>query len=230
MNSVNPYATPNAELTSKSNKLHKDINTSENLNPWFSIWTKPRATIQQITATDPTYLVLTLAAISGFGEALNQASMSAIGDQLAWPLIIGIVAILGPISGIVSLYFVGLLVHWTGRWIGGQASTQHIRAAIAWSSVPMIWALLIWIPKLMVFGRELFTSSGSNIESDPFLLSAGVGFAILDTVIAVWSFVVCLHCLGQVQRFSAWKALANATLAGLVVMGPILILSVAITL
>lgn len=229
MNSVNPYATPHAELNTLLEKPQQIITPLEKLNPWFSIWTKPRATMQQIIETNPTRFVLLLAAVSGFGEALNQASMSAIGDHLAWPLIVAIAAVLGPIGGVVGLYLIGLLMAWTGGWIGGQASTQQIRAALAWSSVPMIWSLLIWIPELMVFGQELFTSNRSSLESDPFLLSTAVGFGILEMTIAIWAFVVCLHCLGQVQGFSAWRALANAVLAGLVVVGPILILAITIT-
>lgn len=229
MNSVNPYATPNADLNPLSTP-QKDITTSEKLNPWFSIWTKPRATMQQIIETDSTRFVLLIAAFLGFGEVLSQINIRNIGDQLSLPLIIAMAVILGPIGGIIRLYFIGLIIHWTGRWIGGQASIHHIRAAIAWSSVPMIWALLIWIPKLMLFGQELFTSSGSNIESHPFLLYAAMGFGMVETIIFVWAFVVCLHCLGQAQRFSAWRALANVVLAGLVVMGPILILAIAITI
>jgi hypothetical protein len=229
MNSVNPYASPTAQLNPTLDKPQQDITTSEKLNPWFSIWTKPRATMQHIISTNPTRFVLLLAAVSGFGEALSQASMNATGDQFAWPTIVAMAAILGPIGGLIGLYVIGFLMHWTGRWIGGQASTQHIRSAVAWSSVPMIWALLIWIPKLMLFGQELFTSSGANIESNPFILSTVVGFGILETVISVWAFVVCLHCLGQVQGFSAWRALVNSILAGLIVVGPILMLAIAIT-
>jgi hypothetical protein len=227
MNSVNPYATPNADLHPTLDK--PNITTPEKLNPWLSIWIKPRATMQQIINTDPTRFVLLLAAVSGFGEALDQASMNATGDQFAWPMIVAMAAILGPIGGLMGLYLIGLLIYWTGHWIGGKASTPHIRAALAWSSVPVIWSLLIWIPELMLFGQELFTGTQPTIESDPFLLSAAVGFGILEMIIALWAFVVCLHCLGQVQGFSAWRALANAILAGLVVIGPILILAIAVT-
>jgi hypothetical protein len=229
MNSVNPYATPHAELNNLLEKPQKIITPIEKLNPWFSIWTKPRATMQQIIETNPTGFVLLLAAVSGYGEALNQASINGAGDQLAWPLILVLAGIFGPIGGVIGLYLMGFIMHWTGRWIGGQASPQQLRAALAWASVPMIWCLLIWIPELMLFGQELFTSTEPNIESDPFLLSAAVGFGILETIIAVWAFIVCLHCLGQVQGFSAWRALANTVLAGLVVLGPILILAMAVT-
>ena len=200
------------------------------LNPWFSIWTKPRATIQQIVETDPQRLVLLLAALGGFSTVLDRASMRNMGDRLEWPMLFLVAAIVGPLAGIVTLYLGGVLLRWTGRWIGGQASSQHIRAAMAWSSVPEIWALLLWIPELALFGQELFTSTTPLLDANPSLNIAMLGFAALGILMAVWQFVIFLKCLGQVQGFSAWKALGNSIMASMVVLLPIIIIVAVMTL
>ena len=101
------------------------------MNPWVSIWTKPRATIQQIVDTNPEHLVLLLAAIGGFSSVLDRASTRSLGDKLDWPVIFLIAAIVGPIAGIIALYIGSALIRWTGSWIGGKASSQTIRAAMA---------------------------------------------------------------------------------------------------
>ena len=41
------------------------------LNPWFSIWTKPRATIRQIIQTDNEPMVLALASLGGLSMMLS---------------------------------------------------------------------------------------------------------------------------------------------------------------
>jgi len=200
------------------------------LNPWVSMWTKPRATIQQIVDTNPQRLVLLLAAAAGFGQALDRASINSIGDRLDWPIIFIVAAVGGPIAGVIGLYIGGALIHWTGTWIGGKTSAENIRAAIAWSSVPMLWALVLWIPELALFGQELFTAETPVIDADTTLNSAFLAFGAVEVTIGMWTLIVYLKCLGQVQGFSAWKALGNGILAGLVIIVPILIIAIAIGL
>jgi hypothetical protein len=201
----------------------------QKLNPWFSIWMQPRATIQQIVETDPRRLVLVLAALGGFSTVLDRASMRSLGDKLDWPVLLLLAVVVGPIAGIVTLYIGGVLLRWTGSWIGGQGSAQHIRAAMAWSTVPEIWGLLLWIPAFAVFGQELFTSTMPSVEANPSLNIVLLGFAAISLVIGIWQFVVFLKCLGQVQGFSAWKALGNSIMASMVVLLPIVIVIAAMT-
>ena len=44
-------------------------------------------------------------------------------------------------------------------------------------------------------------------------------------VCGIWAFVAGLKCLGEVQGFSAWKALGNGLLAGLVIAAPFIVLA-----
>jgi len=219
--SNNPYAPPGAPVSDVEKPV--DIGV---LNPWFSMWTRPRATIAQIVARDPTHLVLLLAAISGFSETLDRASMRSAGDTVGVPMIFVLAATAGAVGGIVTLYVGSWLLRWTGSWIGGRASPVHIRAAVAWSGVPAVWALLLWIPELALFGSELFTTATPRIDGSVGLLLLFLAFSAIEIVIGAWTLVVALKALGQVQGFSAWKALANGTLAVLVIVVPIVLLAV----
>ncbi|MGO8989197.1 MAG: YIP1 family protein [bacterium] len=127
---------------------------------------------------------------------------------------------------ILPQYLAGALIRWTGKWIGGQAPSQNIRAAIAWSSVPTIWALILWIPQLVLFGQELFTTETPRIHASPSLGFISLGFVAIQLIIAIWAIVVFLKCLGQVQGFSAWRALGNTTLGALVIVVPIAIIAI----
>lgn len=196
------------------------------MNPWISMWTKPRETIQQIVDLNPTRMVLLLAALAGFSRALDRASITSMGDRFELPILLGIAAIAGSITGVVLLFIGGALIRWTGAWIGGVASSQNIRAALAWSGVPNIWALLIWIPQLALVGDELFTSETPRMDASDTLLFSFLGLSLIEFVIAVWALVVLLKCLGQVQGFSAWRALGNLLLSILIIAVPILIVAV----
>lgn len=194
------------------------------LNPWFSIWMKPRATIQQIVDTNPKRMILVLVVVAGFLEELNRASMRNMGDKLEGPIFFVIAAIAAPIGGLIALYIGSALLRWTGSWIGGQASSVHIRAAVAWSSIPIIWASTLWIPKLALFGQELFTSVTPRIDANPSLAFFLLGFMAVETTIGIWAFVIFLKCLGQVQNFSAWKTLGNIIVSSLIIVIPIVVI------
>jgi hypothetical protein len=194
----------------------------QSLSPFLSIWVKPRETIRRIVDTDPTQHVVLLAMLAGIGQALDRASSRNTGDSLPLVAILAVCIIAGPIGGIISLYLSGALFRWTGSWLGGQASSEEVRAAIAWSSVPTIFILPLWIPELLIFGEELFTSSTPRMEANPLLAIILLGFLLIEIVVGVWAFVVLLQSLGEVHRFSAWKAFGAVILGILVVLVPIL--------
>tara|TARA_R110002096_G_scaffold203718_5_gene389040 strand:+ start:150 stop:836 length:687 start_codon:yes stop_codon:yes gene_type:complete len=220
MSDENPYAPPQTTVT----PLSGDDETVEELNPWTAIWLRPKATIRFILATDPGRAVLALAAISGVAQTLDRAVMKSLGDQLEMPIIFAIAFFVGPLSGIFGLYISGAFLRWTGSMLKGTAESQDVRAAIAWSSVPVVWFLPMWIPQLLLFGKELFTTETPRMDSDPMLFSALIGIGTVETVIGVWSFVVLLHTLGQAHGFSAWKALGSILIAILIIAVPLTLL------
>jgi len=199
--------------------------TTAELNPWVSIWTQPRATIQQIVDSDPEQSVLILAGISGFASTLDSVRDAGLGDGIPWFYIVLISALIGSLLGIAGLYVFSFLLHWTGKWLDGRASQPLIRAAGAWAQVPIIWGLLLWVPLIALFGQDLFRSGSFGLESNPFspylfpITSIGI-------VLGVWSLVLSLHCLAQVQGFSVWKALGNYVLVIAVVVIPVTVIFV----
>lgn len=93
-----------------------------------------------------------------------------------------------------------------------------VRAAIAWSSVPLIWSLLLWPPELSLLGREMFTTATPTLDANP-ILFVPLGFLILlEVVVGVWAFVVFLKALGEAHGFSAWRSLGATAIAVLLVL------------
>ena len=191
----------------------------KSFHPWVSIWIKPRETIRCIVSTDPTRQVILLAALGGIAQSLDRAASEYFGDKLSMPVLLIMILALGPIGGVISLYILGALFRWTGSWFGGDATTEEVRAAIAWSNVPIIWALLLWIPKLALFGEELFKSATPRMDANLLLIILLFIFGIVELVIGIWTFIVFLKCLGEVHRFSVWKALGAVLVPSLVLIG-----------
>lgn len=187
-----------------------------------------RATID----SNPRRLVLALAALSGFGSALDNASTSSIGDGNNIPVaaIVAISAVAGGLGGVLTLYIGGFVMKWAGRPLGGGATQVEVRAALAWSTVPLIWALPLWAPELALAGREMFTTTTPILSSNPLRAILLVLVVLLEVVFGLWSFVLFLKCLGEVHGFSAWKSLAAVLLAGFALLLVALIVALPIAL
>lgn len=220
MSDDNPYAPPESNI-SLSPYEEGEVET---LNPWKSIWIRPKATIRFVLATDPGRAVLALAALSGISGMLDRLVMKSVGDQLELSVIILLAILVGPITGIIGLYLGGALLRWTGSWLRGTAESIEVRAAIAWSSVPVVCWLPAWVPQIVLFGKELFTTETPRIDESSTLLGALIGIGVLEVVVGIWSFVLMLHTIGQAHGFSAWKALGSIILAFFVIAIPVFVL------
>jgi hypothetical protein len=183
-----------------------------------SIWVRPRATIQQLVDTDPERYVVALAALSGIVQMLGNASDRNLGDRVGLPVVLTMALLLGPFVGLIGVYLWALLLKWTGRWIGGHASAVQLRAAIAWAGVPIIVGGVAFVGALLIAGKELFTEATPWLDQNPGWALLTYGLLITQFVTVAWGIVVSLKTVGQVQGFSAWRALGNTLLPLLLVV------------
>ena len=91
--------------------------------------------------------------------------------------------------------------------------------------MPQIWAILLLIPQLALYGNELFTSHKPVIEGSVLYSSLYLIFGIIEAAAGIWAFILLLNSLGQAQGFSAWKALINVLLTILVMVLPLMLLA-----
>jgi hypothetical protein len=183
--------------------------------PWLKIWTAPRGTIRAIVDSDPTRHVLLLAALGSFTQSLNWVSGNSLGDTVSTWLIIPLALAAGGVGAILSLYIGGALFQWTGRLFGGQASTVQVRAALAWSLLPRIAAIAVWITLWALYGEEMYTSYAPRIFSNP---DPYIPLGVLDMALLVWSLFLMVKTVAEVHRFSAWRSLAALAIPLLVLL------------
>jgi hypothetical protein len=187
-------------------------------NPWFGIWTEPRQTIRSIVKTDPKFGFVVLSAIYGLPMALNLAQNFSLGNVLpVWAILIGSL-IVCTFLGMIGISISTWLLQFTGRWIGGKGSFQTIRTAVTWSNVPNIVSILMWIVLLGIFNGAVFNKQFSETQFIGY--EAGIVFVIflLQAIVSIWGFIILLQGLGEVQGFSAWKALLNVLIPFVIVV------------
>lgn len=190
-------------------------------NPWLAIWTEPRATIRSIVAQNPNRSLWLLACIYGFSSLLNSFQSFGLGNQLGVGAIFVIALLLSPLWGYAVFSVWSWLVCWTGKLLKGQGSFRNTRAAYAWSCVPITLNGIIWIFMIFFFGQPLF----SDQSQDYFLTNGQATFLfivlIVKVILAVWSLVIYLNALAEVQNYSVLKAIGNVILAA-IIMGVVL--------
>ena len=174
------------------------------MNPWLSMWTRPRATIRQIVNDDPKRLTLLVAALIGIAGVEACDAMMVVREARPLARIPVMPAVLaGAVQGVMGLYVGALLIQWTGKLIRSTADRTHIRAALAWSGVPTAWSLVIWIAINLMGRRASFTDGTSNLDANPQLPMLLLPLAVSGTVMIAWHPFVMFKALAEVQGVSA---------------------------
>lgn len=182
-------------------------------NPWLKMWTHPRETVRSIVDSNPSHHLWGLSAFYGFVMMLQSAQNTSLGDKLSAPSIVLICALLAAPVGWLSFYIMGGILTLCGKWIGGKGSFKNVRTALAWSNVTSVANTILWLMMLFAFGDSVFTS----VFPDAVAVSPPQrGFLVFvfgaQLILAIWSLILLLKALGEVQGFSVWKALLNVIL------------------
>jgi hypothetical protein len=185
--------------------------------PYLAIWTRPRETIRGIVDTDPTRAVILLAWLLGIAALADNAPFNS-HRGYSWVFQATLSVVVGPLLGFYLVYMEGLLVSWTGRWLGGRAGARECRAAVAWSNVPFIATLVLWTPLLCLLGDGAFIEATAHVDANPAARVATWAFSGVSFATLVWSLALKWHCLAEVHGFSTWRGFFTTLLAGLLIV------------
>jgi len=190
-----------------------DANQSPEHPPWLSIWVSPRSTVRQVVRSDPRYGYPVLASIWGASIALSLSSAFYLGEKLPLATIL-IGALIGGALGLPALYLLAVLYTKMGRVFGGRSSATDMRAALAWSAVPQIPILLVWILRIALFGQSTFTSMGysNSAQLVPPLIFSLVQLASLP--FSIWGIAIWIGAYAEVHQVSTWRGIASLAAGG----------------
>lgn len=118
-------------------------------------------------------------------------------------------AIFAVFVGYIGISVSSAVLYWTGKWIGGKGEYNDIRCAVAWSNVPNALQIFLWFVLILLFGFQVFDQRFADTNFTGPQLGIVITLFLGQAVLGVWSFLILLQTLGEVQGFSAWKALLN---------------------
>ncbi|MEJ1223972.1 Yip1 family protein [Sediminicola sp. 1XM1-17] len=201
-----------------------DIQVLSDKEIFTKIWTSPRLVFQYINERHYDKYVAILLIIAGIARAFDRAATKNLGDTLSLWVIIGGCIVLGGLLGWLSFYIYAALLSWTGKWLHGKGNTTSILRVLAYAMIPLSIALVLIVPQIGIYGIEIFKSDGD-------ITSAGLlpnfffyGAMILEAVLGIWAFVLCVVGISEVQKLSIGNAVLNIFLPVLIIVVPIALL------
>ncbi len=188
------------------------------VNPWIKMWTSPKPTIRAIVTYNSRYRFLILCLINGLPTLMQNAQAMSLGTSYNLVSIILGCLFLSLFAGMILITVSSGLLFMTGKWIGGAASFLQIRCAVSWSNITNLVSVFMWVSLVAVFQQELFTDlfeTASFTQKESMLLT---GIFLIQTVMSIWSLVILVQSLAEVQGFSSGKSILNILVSvGLIV-------------
>lgn len=187
--------------------------TVQPLRPWFSMWLKPRQTVRVALAVYPFRLVILLVVLGCFAGWLHSVSLYAMESTLSVNDLLHMLILL--FWEITGLYLLLWLLVKTNQWFGlkGDAGFNAVQLAIAFSGIPVIWGGLLSLSIVAWAFYATATDYRVNFVEQPDLLLLFGVFALLNLLFVLWSIVLFVITLAEVNQYAVWKALVNLLLA-----------------
>lgn len=184
------------------------------------IWTSPRAVFAYLENKKYNKYVPVLLVLIGVVRAIDKAVEKDLGDKLPLIAVLAVCVFAGGLLGWITVYLYGALIAWTGNLLKGVADTSSVVRVMAYGMVPAVCSLFVIVPQIAIFGNDMFRDNGSAFV-DGFLASLlFYGGAAIDVLLGVWSTLIIVIGISEVQKLSISKAILNVLLAALAIIVP----------
>jgi hypothetical protein len=182
------------------------------------IWMSPRQVFKFIIENGYTKFTTILLILGGITSALNSASTRYIGDIMPlWSVLI-VCLIGGGIFGWLYFYIYAVLLSWTGKWMKGVGTTKSLFRMISYALIPSLLVLFTFILRIVLIGNEEFQRNVDVFDSG-FLIIALFSFSLfVEIVTGVWTLVILVIGISEVQKLSIGKSIVNLILPGVLLI------------
>lgn len=185
------------------------------------IWFQPRLVFRFIEDYDYDKFVPFLLICAGIYKAFDKTADKNINENFSLLAVIAISVIFGGLFGWLGYYIYAAAISLSGKWLGGKAKTRSILNMMAHGMTPSIIALFIFIIQIIIYGNDIFKKD-FEYESENIINNILGGFLIITQLIfIIYTVVLCVIGLSEIQNFSIWSAILNFLLPILFIVVPI---------
>jgi hypothetical protein len=204
----------------KTRKFNETIKLSDK-EIFTKIWTSPRMVFKYLDDNKYDKYIYVLSMLGGITIAFDRAANKSLGDDIPLILVITICLIFGGTLGWITYYLCAALINWTGKWLNGQGDTNSLLRMISYALLPSIVTLVILIPQIVLFGNGIYQSEFDITSNGLFSTIIYYSSATVEIVLGIWTIVLFVIGISEIQRFSIGKSILNIVLPGLIIIIPI---------
>lgn len=186
------------------------------LNPWKSIWSKPKETIRQIIDVNPNHRMGLLMLLYGLLGLISLSQQYSLGIYYNLWIILAAALILAPLWGYIAISLSSFVIFFSGKLLNGQGNYKEVRAVFTWAVVPLVVNLVTWIFLIGLFGLGVFVEFPAGMTFSAFNIYLVLILFTAQVVFSVWSFVIVINGISEVQKFSILRSIGNLLLGALV--------------
>lgn len=173
--------------------------------------------------------MVVLVSISSILASLERLANRGVPENIPLPVMLGMIAVLGPVFGVLFWYLHAWAASIVAAWLGGRGERADIRAAMAIGALPSIVGRSMIVIPLLVFGLEWFSKGFAAPPGNAAWLWTLAG---VQTALAIYAIVLMSKGMGEACGFSAWRGWASLAIpyavliaAAAAVVLPIILLS-----
>jgi hypothetical protein len=132
---------------------------------------------------EPVLAIVLLAGIAGVLSTTLAAQM--LDDDRRSELAVAFASFLGgSIYGLAGYFGLGALVYLGIALAGSPASYRSARHLLAYAAVPLAASLVLWLPRLLLYGGDNFRTGGADAGA------GGAAFDLAHTASVLWAVVL----------------------------------------
>ena len=169
------------------------------------MWNQPRTTVRAITHSKPTFGVYLLSTVYALQTLFFYANWWSLALKFSYSAIITVSVLLSPVFAVIWLYFMGYVYYLTGRIFRGNAEALYLRTCLAWSKIPCSVNLLMWFVLIFSNPTYVFIQDSQGPSS--------IFVNVIAMIVGIWSFVLLVQSVREVQQFSIFRAFSNVVFA-----------------
>ncbi|MDQ6800542.1 MAG: YIP1 family protein [Acidobacteriota bacterium] len=130
---------------------------------------------------------------------------------------VGLGIIVGGFFWIAALFVLSWIATPIGRLLGGAGTVRDVRAALAWSIVPIIWSPIYRLPLVLLgIGANINDNVSGRQAVLDFVSRGGCSILVLffgfQLLFAIACLVLASFTIAEAQRFSTQKGFLNAVI------------------
>ncbi len=183
------------------------------------IWIQPRKVFRFIHETGYNNYFYLLLIVTGIISTLQRKLDKGIEqDDVVGVVVMSV--IFGGLFGWIGTYIYASLISFTGKWLDGKAKTHRILRTLAYANIPFVCSIIIHLTQLYLIKYDVLSNSFSENEQ----VALQYGFIAAKGILMLWTLVLYVIGIAEVQGFSIMNAILNLLAPILMFLIPIGIL------